>query len=72
MIDFTNLSQEQWLLFEQIWKHCQYFKDARNIAPENALANGARNVGSLMDDFEKVSLKKESNRQFLTVLTMAK
>ena len=49
--DFKNLTAEQQRIFEEIWKYCTYFQAAPPV-DDDVLAKAARQIGSLMTQFQ--------------------
>jgi len=58
MLDLQNLSVKQKELLEKIWGLCVYFQAARRYAPESVLAEQSRNIGLMVDDFDKEESRK--------------
>jgi len=61
-LNLENLSPKQKEILEEIWKVCKYFESARLWkVDDSVLAQQARNVGSMMDDFDKEEGRKNKS-----------
>jgi hypothetical protein len=60
-MDLEKLSPKQKEIFKQVWSVCVYFQHARKYAFDSVLAEQARCVGMMLDDFDKEESKKNKS-----------